>query len=155
MSTANNLKNLFLRNHSVITRNLEGISHEESLQKAGEGNNVNWIIGHIVSSRNGILKSLGKEFIWDKETARPYIRGAETPDAHTNLLALDDIKAAYNSSQEQILAALDGISEEVLAAYGPNNMTVGGWVDFLGWHEGYHAGQLGLCRRLLGKKGAI
>ncbi|MEZ4607315.1 MAG: hypothetical protein R2865_11090 [Deinococcales bacterium] len=54
MNSATMLKTIYIRNHRIIQRNLEGISAEESLQKAGEGNNVNWIIGHIVASRNGV-----------------------------------------------------------------------------------------------------
>jgi hypothetical protein len=51
----------FRNNHWVLTRHAAGITHEESLARPGSGGNtLNWVLGHIVASRNDIFELLGE-----------------------------------------------------------------------------------------------
>ena len=39
-----------------------GVTHKESLRRAvADGSHMNWIMGHIVNGRSGMLRLLGKE----------------------------------------------------------------------------------------------
>ncbi|HEY7728715.1 MAG TPA: DinB family protein [Candidatus Eisenbacteria bacterium] len=159
---ARELANLFRISHYAITVNLEGFTQEQSLfQPPGRGNCVNWVLGHIVASRNGMLRLLGEEPVLHDAVAERYRRGSlpigdEREAAHLELLV-----RALNESQERILHALGRIRELDLnkPAAAPGSQTgdtsVGGQLAFLHFHESYHSGQLGLLRRLAGKEGAI
>ncbi len=67
---------------------------------------------------------------------------------------MEEILAAFDDSQDTILAALERTTEADLAASHAKE-TVGQRLAFLQFHEAYHIGQIGLLRRLLGKPGAI
>ena len=46
----------------VLQRNLEGVSHEQSLQRPASGaNNLNWVLGHVAHARVGVVRLLGRE----------------------------------------------------------------------------------------------
>lgn len=62
----------------AIRVNLEGISEEEALiQPPSGGNCVNWILGHVISSREQVLHYLGEAELWEEDLARRYSRGSE------------------------------------------------------------------------------
>ena len=143
-----------------IKRNLEGVSHEESLRHPHPaGNSANWVLGHILASRSGMLKNLGEQPLLDDAAIQQYRRGSDgnVPDP----LPLDDLIAALDKSQPMMIAGLKRIPETALAAKSPFNSPAGAdasYADALAamvFHESYHAGQLGLLRRVCGKKGAI
>ena len=65
------------------------------------------------------------------------------------------LRAGFDRSQEILLAALRGASAETLAAANERGEPVAQRLAMLAFHEGYHGGQIGLLRRLLGHPGAI
>lgn len=148
-------------NHRVLEINTEGLTHDDSLAApSGGGNSLNWVLGHVVASRNGMLKLLGREPIWGKERAAPYDRGSD-PIAAETALPLAEIKADYAASQQTILAALGELSDQDLGASSPISFfkgdaeTVGSALAAFIFHEAYHLGQTGILRRVAGKEGAI
>ena len=148
-------------NHSVVKINTRDLTHEDSLvTAAGGGNCINWVLGHVVSSRNGVLKVLGRDPIWDDERAAPYVRGTE-PITAVNALPLEEILADYRSSQQTILHALGELTDRDLEARSPiayfkgDQETVGSVLAGFVFHEAYHVGQTGTLRHLAGKGGAI
>ena len=53
-------------NQGVLKINLEGLSQEDSLIAPSRGGNcINWVVGHVVTARNSMLKLLGKDPIWN------------------------------------------------------------------------------------------
>ena len=51
---------VFKSSHLVLNRNLKDLTHEESLvTPQGGGNSINWILGHIIVSRDDIRELLG------------------------------------------------------------------------------------------------
>jgi uncharacterized damage-inducible protein DinB len=159
---ATELSNLFHVSHYAITANLEGFTHEDSLRTApGGGNCANWILGHIVASRNGVLQILNEESALHGAVAERYKRGSQ-PIAHGQDAAhLETLVRALQDSQRRILAALARATDLDLAkpaaapAIPSGDPSVGGQLSFLHFHESYHSGQLGLLRRILGRPGAI
>ena len=148
-------------NQRVLTVNTEDLSHQDSLAAASQGGNcLNWVLGHVVATRNSFLKLLGREPIWAEERAAPYRRGSD-PLTAESALQVADILADYATSQQTILAALEGLSDEDLGAKSPQTFfkgdaeTLGSALAALIFHESYHIGQSGILRRVAGKEGAI
>ena len=146
------LLNQFQASHSVLRRNLEGIRHEESLQAPRDGgNSLNWVLGHLVSTRNLVLDLLGQPSVITPEQAVAYRGEGGDP---SRFLPLDDLKLALERSQEAINAGFETLSLQDMSspAYGS---TVGGMLGVLAFHEAYHGGQIGILRRSLGHEGVI
>lgn len=144
----------------ALKTNTAEISHEESLiQPQGGGNCLNWVVGHIVATRNHVLGLLGKEPIWPAEKAERYRRGGEPITAEEDaVIPFDEMLADFDTSHEAIVAGLGEISDEELDVlvpwFGqdqPKAVALAGLV----FHETYHLGQTGLLRRLVGREGAI
>lgn len=149
------LKKLFEVNHRAYQVNVDGITHEQSIQQPpGGGNCVNWVAGHIVASRNAVLKILGEEPIWPPETAAHYARGSAGIRGGAEALRLDSILADLARAQDRITAALGRLSPEDFARESDGS-TRGFDLAFAHFHEAHHIGQLGVLRRFLGKEGGI
>jgi len=117
----------------TLERNLEGLTDDEALVAPAPGGNcVNWLVGHILLYRDVVH--------------RPMPEGVPT---------LAVLGAARERSQAQVLERLEQVGAERLAERASETMTVTERLGFLGFHEAYHVGQVGLSRRLLGKAGAI
>lgn len=146
---------LFEAAHSHLHLNVEGITHSDSLfYPLPGGNCLNWVLGHIVWSRNKVLSLLGEAPVWNEKAASCYQGGSKPFADASEAQPLEEILAAFDGSQKTILAALERMTEAGLAALHAKE-TVGQRLAFLQFHETYHIGQLGLLRRLLGKPGAI
>ena len=149
------LLKLFDYNVKVIAANLEGITHQESLLQPQPGGNCpNWVLGHIVANRNGIMALIGEDPVWSEEQAAPYRRGSAPLTDESTALPLDQMLADLKASQDKLIAGLQRMPVEELEATLEDG-TRYEQLAFLQFHEAYHAGQLGLLRRLGGKPGAI
>ncbi len=147
-------------NHRTLHINVDGFGHEDSLRQLDPGGNcLNWIVGHLVSTRNRTLELVGQAVIWDDETAAPYRRQSEGIIAELpGVLKFSRILEDFDASQGRILEGLRGMSSDQLdgeAAGSSVEKPTAQQLAGLIWHEGYHVGQTGLLRRLLGEKGAI
>ena len=152
-----NLKKMYETSHMVLMRVARDLTHEESLfQPPPGGNCANWILGHLVASRDDALRLLRAEPVWSQETTAPYLRGSQPMAGASGAVSFDQILAAFDLSQERLLARLGPATDAELAApSGVGEATTGWMLNFLHFHEAYHTGQIGLLRRLMGKEGAI
>ena len=149
------LPKLYGLNLMVIEKNLDGITLEESLfQPQSAGNCVNWVLGHIVATRNQVMKLIGEKPIWSEVEAAPYVRGSKPLTNRKKALMLEKMLTDLKTSQDTILNTLLRMSPEEWEAP-VDDSTVYEQLAILQFHEAYHAGQLGLLRRLLGKPCAI
>jgi uncharacterized damage-inducible protein DinB len=158
MNAADAIRANYMLAYRTTGMNTEGMSHEDSLrQPSPAGNCANWILGHLAAVQNEIMKLLGEAPAWDSEalqrTAAP-ITGAE------EAIDWDVMRREFLGSEERCLAAIDRLDAAKLDEPGyPNplggEVTFGELLNFLAFHQSYHAGQLGLCRRLAGHDGAI
>lgn len=145
----------------VIGANLQGMSEEQALTcPPGGGSCANWVLGHILSARNGVHHLLGLEAAFPPAKAARYARGTAPVTPADPGEPLADLLAAFQASQQKVAAALPGLSPQQLAREmampdplkeGP----VGAHLGLLLFHESYHAGQLGVLRRLAGIPGAV
>lgn len=143
--------------HYMLRANLEGIGHEASLVRPEPaGNCLNWIVGHIVSSRSSFLPLLGQEELWDAAQAAPYKRDTDPSSDSFEPIALDEVLADLDRSQKRLLAGLPSLTAERESERSPINPfhqkeeTLGGLFTGLAFHEAYHVGQTGILRRMAG-----
>ena len=149
--------------HQVVHRNVDGITHQESLlQPEPGGNCLNWVMGHIVFARQGWLTTvLGEAPLFDAATIARYKRGSSPLTDGSLALPFEELVAAYDRAQAPLVAAMARLTSERLAEkapFSPGNdpsETVGSLVAKLCFHEGYHIGQTAILRRVLGRVGGI
>jgi hypothetical protein len=147
---------MFRVNHGALHQNLDGVTSEEALiQPRPDGNCLNWIVGHVTSSRNGILRLLGAEPIWGPDDAKRYARSSAPIKGPGDGVPFDRIVADFDAAQERILGALERARPADLERPYQDGQSVAHWLAFAHFHEAYHIGQTGLVRRLIGKEGAI
>lgn len=131
----------------VVNLNLGEVSQEDSLITAPNGgNSVNWLLGHMIEVRDGMRKSLGLDPIADEAMINLYKRGTENITAE-KAFKLEDLLEKYNSGSDEMIKRLEG--DEVTNGESIDTITV------LLFHEAYHAGQIGLFRRIMGKDSKI
>lgn len=152
----------FTFNHQVFTKNVAGITADESLRApAGGGNCLNWVAGHIVASRNGLLSILGAEPCWKSETAKRYARGGVPVTGVADAEPWENLLRLFEESQRLVVDKVSSLDANALAAAPPaerNPFRSGDIHEMIAtftFHESYHVGQTGLLRRMLGKDGAI
>lgn len=142
----------------VFAGNTAGLTHDESLvSPPGGGNCVNWILGHLVKSRNDELGLLGKTPVFPPEKFERYNNGRPPITDAAEALDLKELCDDFAALQAPLVAALRTVEPEILARPVPDsptgnpNETVGSMITAIAFHEAYHLGQIGLLRRTLGK----
>ena len=155
MTPSQTLADYYQPTYRVIHRQLDGLTHEDSIiQPPYRGNCLNWVLGHVVFNREVVLKYLGEELPWTEEEAARYKRNSEPITGVEQALPLERLLGDLEESQKRILAGLERISEEKLAALVDDD-TVGEKITFAHWHETYHIGQLEQLRQLAGKNDKV
>lgn len=140
--------NVFKFNHRVLGYNLKDITQEESLlSNANGGNSLNWVLGHIIVSRDDIFEILGKPKLCSEDMISLYER-ASCGYSPEKAIGLENLKSMIESTQKIIE---EGVADADLTG-DPDKLRS---LTFLAFHESYHAGQTGILRRFAGKEGAI
>ena len=151
------LRFLYDFNFTAITRNAEGMTHADSLIVPANGANpANWVLGHILGNRSFILTLVHEQPLWSDADDDPYNQGSKGLDP-AKARPWDSMVADLNETQERLRRGLERLDPEELdlkhaeEAKRPR----GAQLHFMSFHEAYHAGQLGILRRVAGKDGAI
>jgi DinB superfamily len=157
--TRDALKKLFGISYEVLKKNLNGVTHEESLlQPEADGNCLNWVVGHILSTRNAAMQMLNQQPFWNQEEAALYKRGSEPIKDGSRALNFQKMATDLDRSQELLMRGLSEVSEAQLNSPCPDP-SIGETVEeaffIMQFHETYHAGQTGLLRRIAGREGVI
>ena len=92
----------------VIRLQMSEISLAESLiQPLAGGHSMNWLPGHIVSSRSFPLKLAGESHVWNDKTRARYHDGSSPIAAHgRGVLPVDAMMALFELSQRRFVAGL-------------------------------------------------
>jgi len=154
MIDAKDLIGAFARNTNVVKSQAEGLTHEESLLQHPNGNCLNWVVGHIVLSRDDILEVLGEPRAAGTTVAR-YGRGSEpiTGDGE-GVLPLPQLLELLGQSQAHLEATLSHMDADALARKSESDergRTLGQIGFFFYFHDTYHVGQVELFRQLAGR----
>ncbi len=155
MITPERLAEAFADNLGILQMQVKGLSHQDSLlQPPFRGNSLNWVLGHILESRNGVLGLLGEQEVMTKAEAARYGYGSEPVTGEgPGVLRLEDLLTRLERAQERIAAGLKRAKAEDLAQerdFGWRKATVGDQAFFLYFHETYHTGQTEYLRQLAG-----
>ena len=135
-------------NHRVIHTNVDGLTHEDSLKSPAEGgNSINWVIGHILVSRDSVNEILGLPKMCGEDMINQYKRGS-APLKAENAMKLEKLLNMLDESQKKL-------EEKIQSVDLTNDEKKARDLAFYSFHEAYHAGQTGLLRRIAGKEGAI
>jgi uncharacterized damage-inducible protein DinB len=149
------LENVYKRNLMVIKRQLDGLTHEDSLiQPPFRGNCLNFVLGHVAASRQSVLKELGVNPLMSEEQIKRYTMDANPVTGEgSDVMTLDEIVEVMDRSQEALAGSLLKLTPEDLdkeIGEGEQKTTLGMRVEFLSWHEAYHTGQTEYLRQLAG-----
>ncbi|NOK63434.1 MAG: DinB family protein [Chloroflexi bacterium AL-W] len=144
--------------HWVIQKQLDGITHDESvLQLPFRGNCLNWVLGHILESRQEVLELLGRAPIMTGAERAWYGFGSEPVTNGEQCVRLERLLEILEESQQQILASLEAMSDDDLQVIvdAEKQQTLEERLSFLQFHETYHTGQLEPLRQLAGKNDSV
>ena len=151
----------FKRNVSLVEAHAEGISHEDSLtQTPYNVNCFNWVVGHIITSRNALFRNIAGEELWSTDDRLDRYRRESEPITGDGpgVWKLDDLLTALRESQDRIAQNLGTATPEYLA----EEIEVDGRsasrearILFAYFHDTYHTGQLDLLRQMSGKSDKI
>ena len=155
MVSKETLISYFAGTTDIVRRQTAGLTHAQSLlQLPFRGNCLNWVMGHLVENRNGIVTALGQAPIMTEAEARRYGYGSEPVTCEgEGVLKLEDLLARFERAQQAIEAGLRQATPEFLArqvSFARRTMTLGERVFFQYFHETYHVGQTELLRQLAG-----
>lgn len=153
MLTPQEMAGLFAINTQLIKAQTDGLTHADSvLQPPVQGNCLNWVLGHILDTRNGIVQRLGHPALISEDQAKRYGYGSEPVCADgDDILKLEQILALLEQSQQIIDAALANITpaeldREVQTYMGPKPLKY--YLNLYYRHETYHVGQTEILREL-------
>jgi uncharacterized damage-inducible protein DinB len=148
--------------HSVVRQCVEGLSQEDSLVEPRPGGNcLNWVLGHLLWAYEGALSLLGERTVLEKGALERFARGAPPLRDASEAMELDKLLAAWDEATRRVDVGLARLTREDLdrpAPFSPGNdphETVRSLLSTIFFHQGYHAGQTAVLRRIAGKAGAI
>ena len=148
--------------HQVVRRNVEGISHEESLlQPEPGGNCLNWVVGHLVWAYAGALPLVRQSSTLEQQRLAQYARGGPPLTDPARAVKFDELLAAWDEASRRMDAGLADFPTETLGQPAPGSPTgnpretIGSLLATIMFHQAYHTGQTAVLRRLIGRAGAI
>ncbi|MCP4203453.1 MAG: DinB family protein [bacterium] len=145
---------LFRFNSEMLSLGLSDLSQEDAVHrlKNGDGSSIAYLVGHITSSRYGLLKSLGVA----SENPFQDLHGAGVGSKDGSAYPpITELKAGWDEAAGKLHAALDAITDEEALAEEEGGFpipdpTLRGRLTFIAWHESYHIGQIGILRTEMG-----
>jgi uncharacterized damage-inducible protein DinB len=147
-----------------IDVNVEDLTPEEARRVPEKGGNcIQWVLGHILHCRGVILEELGGESFLEESEAEPFRRGAPPLGPKDEAIGWDRLVEGLKRTAATLQEKLGALDEAALVRELPadafpvrvDTPTLGTWLSVFLFHESYHAGQVGVLRRVIGKKGII
>jgi DinB superfamily len=147
---------------AVVGMNTEGMTQADSLAKpAPAGNCANWVLGHLLGVYNNALGLLGQDRVLPADRLERYKRGSAPLGDAGEAMDFGEMRDAWSRTCDAVDAGLAHLNPDGLdkpAPFSPSgnpNETVRSLISTVMFHQTYHAGQLGVLRRIAGKPGAI
>jgi hypothetical protein len=139
---------------------LNDITDDEALVTIGESpNHICWQTGHIITTTAHRIGCQGAKADIPKEWVRLFARGAENKGDRAAFPVYSELRTMLFSLYAQADASLAACTEEYLNS---EIEMIPGWKDlaahyitFLLTHDFYHAGQVAIIRRHLGRSGTF
>lgn len=147
---------LFGYNAEIINKQTAVLSHEDSLlQLPFDANCLNWVLGHIISSRSLPLQLVGEAPVWTEAQRAAYRHLSTNVQADdAGILRLETLVADFNRSQERLVHGLNQTSYEAMCQpSGYRDNTIGDSLAYFHFHEAQHVGQILYLAQYAGKDG--
>jgi uncharacterized damage-inducible protein DinB len=148
----------FAFNDRFLDMLVEGFDDADWLRRAGPGNHSQWLLGHLASTRRWALREFGQPGAEEQPWEQHFGMGHE-PTPQSDDIAPALLREAFLKNGEALRRFLSAVTLEQAAApfkpFPDGSKTLGGAAHFLHFHETYHLGQVGLLRRVCGRKGAV
>jgi hypothetical protein len=144
---------LFCYNFALIQEQIQDVTHEQSLVAPPFGGNcINWLVGHIISSRMRALSLIGKPVFWSDAQRAPYRSGSAAITATTvGIIPFSQLFHDLNQSQQYLLNGLEQLQyDDLCQPSGYQDNTIGDSLAYYHFHEAHHAGQIVYLAPLLG-----
>ncbi|GMQ78063.1 MAG: hypothetical protein BMS9Abin02_0560 [Anaerolineae bacterium] len=142
----------FKTNHWLIHQLVDGLNHADSIvQPPYRGNCLNWVLGHIIVSRNQALKLLEVSPVWSAVEINLYDTGSKPITGDEQGINFENLLVTLDLTQDRIQTGLDVIGNDQLDLVVETSRgirPVGKHIASLNWHETYHIGQLELLREI-------
>lgn len=143
------------RNHRIVLKLIDGIGQEASLVRLlDDGGNVNWLLGHLATSRDDVLELLGAERLMAKGADSRYGYGSR-PTEDREPASLESLTAALDRANERLLEEIGKLTAERLESVDERGRRLLDQLEFNLWHESYHLGQITLYRKKVGLESPI
>jgi uncharacterized damage-inducible protein DinB len=152
--TLEQLAKAFERNATIVQMQAKDLTHEDSLRQLPfRGNCFNWIVGHMLVSRDDMLAWLGEAPVGGERAAR-YRRESDPVQADSDdVLPFDELLALLAASQDKLGRGMAALTEADLqreVMLGTRAAPLGARLFFLYFHDTYHTGQTEILRQLAG-----
>ena len=136
----------------ALVYNLEGISDVEALKQPGGGGNcINWLVGHVIVSRDTYFMQLGRDPVLPESMRNRYVRGSQPVSTGDDIYQLSELLQYFKKSNETFQDFFESISKKGITLSNEQIQDLGGII----FHDAYHVGQVAIVRRTLGKEGVI
>jgi uncharacterized damage-inducible protein DinB len=144
--------------YRMIEVNVEGMTAEQSLAQPSPGGNcANWIVGHLTNVQNGVMQVIGQTPVWESDQLAN--AGWEPITGQREAIAWDTMRDRMLGSRDRCVAAISSLGDAQMAEQVPHpfggSTSRAELLSLLAFHQAYHAGQLGLARRVAGLEGAV
>jgi len=156
MDKKENLKRLLQSNHCAVKALIDDISEEESMRHDyPHCNHIRWQTGHLAYSAHVVLKMLGEKSGIEEEWIKLFGRGPKIYDNASIYPSMQELRDRLYSYYDKIFPALEKVTTEYLDTeqeFAPTwKSTPMDGILFFCTHEFYHAGQITVMRRVLGR----
>ena len=147
------------RNQNAIVKAIEGLSHAESLlQLPGEGNCMNWVLGHIATFRDGMLADIRQPEYMTEAEAKLYDAGSKPITVESKSVDFERLVELQTQTYDAISRWLEsnpaGFERESRQDGPIRKGYLGYWETVIEHfaqnmgHESIHAGELSALREL-------
>ena len=159
MNSKENLEYLFQTGQGALKRLLDDISEEESLNGAGGFcNPIRWQAGHLAWCADIMVWLLGGERTFPDKWTATFEYGSKLPENDAVFPPFKEICGKLHELQMRMNSLLDGFDEDKFAEevelakdWRMNRLNA---LHFFCRHDFYHAGQIMILRKQLGRQTA-
>jgi uncharacterized protein YndB with AHSA1/START domain/uncharacterized damage-inducible protein DinB len=147
---------IFTMNDTLASRSFDKVDEDDVWRRPTDRSNpMQWILGHLVSTRVQMLKVFGESF--DAGWGDVFARGASLGSAAT-YPTREAVQTVFRDVNSRLYAKLGALTEADLARPAPFHpapavQTIGDLLAFFALHDTYHIGQLAYARKALGHSG--
>lgn len=150
----------FARNVAIVQMQAEDLTHLDSLiQTPYNVNCFNWVVGHLVTGRNDVLRAAGGSAVWSEETEKRYRRESEPVlEDGPGVIAFPDLLEALAETQRRIEHSVGELTEQQMAVEtmsGDRAVSLASRLRFFYFHDTYHTGQTEILRQFAGRNDRV